>query len=115
MSKRFNGQGGPGDPGDTDAFLRREGWKLLDETGGRKRWVGYYQNGDRTMPGGLVETASGERRYYVRNPTRRFWENAHNGRCQLEESDLVEDAYRLHWNEKPDAWVDGLRRVEQMM
>lgn len=115
MSKRFNGQRRTEDPGDTRAFLRSEGWELVKEENGRERWVGWYEDGDESMLGALVETASGERRYYVRKPTYRFWENAHNGRCQLEESNLVEDAYRLHWNENPDAWVDGIRRIESMM
>lgn len=114
-SNPFDRQRRRRDPGDTRAFLRREGWTLVDEKGGRERWVGYYQKGDVYMAGGLIRTAGGRRKFFVRNPTRRFWKNAHNGRCQMEDAKVVENAYRLHWNRKPDAWVDGLRRIEQMI
>lgn len=119
MSRRYEGyglrRGSSRDPGNTRSFLRSEGWVLLDESGSRTRWKGYYQNGDVYMKGGLIETASGRQKYYVKEPTRQFYRRAHSGRCQLKEANLVEDAYLIHWNRRPQAWADGIRRIEAMM
>lgn len=103
------------DPGDSRRFLRKEGWKLVDESNHRERWVGYYENGDRKMKGGIVRKASGKRKFYVKEPTRRFWDNAHSGGCMLKPSNMVENAYRVHFEVPPDAAVDGIKRIEQMM
>lgn len=103
------------DYGDSAQFLRREGWTLVDRDGGREMWVGYYQIDGIKMAGGLLRTASGRRKFFVRDPTPTFTKNAENGRCQLKDAQVVEGAYRVHWRREPNAWIDGLRRIESMM
>lgn len=111
----FDRQRRTGDPGDTRQFLKTEGWELIDETDGRTRWIGEYEQDGTTMKGGLVEKASGERAYFVKDPTLRFWDNAHSGDCMLKPWNTVENAYSVHFEVEPDAWVDGIRRIEAMM
>ena len=111
---RYNGRRDR-DPGDTRQFLQRDGWELIDETGGRCRWVGYYEGNGRQMPGGLIHTAAGKRKFYVKNPTHRFWTNSHEGGCFLKPSNTVKNAYQVHFTVQPDAWVDGIRRIEAML
>lgn len=103
------------DYGDSARFLKQEGWTLVDRDGGRERWVGYYTNGTTRMAGGLLRTASGRRKFYVKHPTQRFYKNAENGKCQLKDAQAVEGAYLIHWSRAPKAWIDGLRRIESMM
>lgn len=103
------------DPGDSRRFLRKEGWKLVDESKYRERWVGYYENGDTKMKGGIVRKASGTRNFYVKAPTRRFWKNAHSGGCFLKPSNTVDNAYEVHFEVTPDAAVDGIRKIEKLL
>lgn len=115
MSKHFHGQRRTGDPGDTRRFLIREGWRLVDEEKGREYWVGYYQNGDRSLEGGIMLTASGKRRYFVKDPHDAFIQACHDGGCLPTRSNLVRGAYEVHFSRKPDAIVDGICRIEDMM
>lgn len=95
--------------------LEEHGWTLVSTD--PDRYVGYYRSGGRTMEGGLRRTASGRRQFYVKQLTRRFWKNAHNGQCTLKRSDIVEGAFEVHFVEdrEPDTFLDGIREIERLM
>jgi hypothetical protein len=69
------------------------------------------------MGGAIVLTASGKTKYYVVEPTHRFWRAAHRGSCFLKDASkkLKKGAYRVHWNTSPDAVSDGVRKIESLM
>lgn len=78
------------------------------------RFVGHYERDGVWMPGGAEKTAEGYV-FCLKEPTRVFWENAHQflgpGRG------LVDDAYvvDLPGEERPTTLTEGIEAVERLM
>lgn len=106
------GSGGA-DRRDRGESVAPEGWRQIATD--PDRFVGHYEADGARMPGGAERTSSGQYRFYAKSPTETFWKNMHDGQHLLAASGLVDGAYLINFEERPESLQDGIESVEEKM
>lgn len=106
------GSGGV-DRRDRGESVAPKGWRQIATN--PDRFVGHYEADGVRMPGGAQRTSSGRYRFYAKSLTETFWKNMHDGQHLLAASEVVDGAYLIIFEERPDSLQDGIESVEEKM